>query len=269
MDEKLAAVDGDLRASEAHRFILDKMVKAVTDGLTTGSKMPAKAESYIAFLDLCFVVGANANDSKKWGGGDEEVEERELENAVEGEGGDQEDLEWGGGGGGGETVDLGLRSGRKWHAFGIKGFDPEVVSSIPIPRLRRRLKQHLPEDQLASVQMELDYGRLNRSSDGEAAAAAVNESSILKRIFFRVAMVKRSKSGRGDEAKLMTKAPCFLAYYPGEQYFYCDRSDPAPIIPDVSSPNFGNFGNFLIDIFWAYTCIVLDRYFWSYGGLLC
>ena len=29
----------------------------------------------------------------------------------------------GGGGGGGDRVDLGLRSGRKWHAFGIKGFD--------------------------------------------------------------------------------------------------------------------------------------------------
>ena len=47
-------------------------------------------------------------------------------------------------------------------------------------------------------------------------------------------MVKRSKSGRGDEAKLITRAPCFLAYYPGEQYFYCDRSEPAPAIPDVS-----------------------------------
>ena len=47
-------------------------------------------------------------------------------------------------------------------------------------------------------------------------------------------MVKRSKRGRGDEAKLITKPPCFLAYYPGEQYFYCDRSDPAPVIPDVS-----------------------------------
>ena len=58
--------------------------------------------------------------------------------------------------------------------------------------------------------------------------------SVIKRVFLRVAMVKRSKSGRGDEAKLITKAPCFLAYYPGEQYFYCDRSDPAPAIPDVS-----------------------------------
>ena len=58
--------------------------------------------------------------------------------------------------------------------------------------------------------------------------------SVIKRVFLRVAMVKRSKSGRGDEAKLITKAPCFLAYYPGEQYFYCDRSEPAPAIPDVS-----------------------------------
>ena len=46
-------------------------------------------------------------------------------------------------------------------------------------------------------------------------------------------MVKRSKTGRGDEAKLITKLPCFLAYYPGEQYFYCDRSDPGPIVADV------------------------------------
>ena len=46
-------------------------------------------------------------------------------------------------------------------------------------------------------------------------------------------MVKRSKRGRGDEAKLITKPPCFLAYYPGEQYFYCDRSDPGTIFADV------------------------------------
>ena len=57
---------------------------------------------------------------------------------------------------------------------------------------------------------------------------------MIKRVFLRVAMVKRSKSGRGDEAKLITKAPCFLAYYPGEQYFYCDRSEPTPAISDVS-----------------------------------
>ena len=52
-------------------------------------------------------------------------------------------------------------------------FQPQVVSSIPIPKLRRRLKQHLPDDSLASVQLELDYGRSN-GIEGEAAA--VNES---------------------------------------------------------------------------------------------
>ena len=38
----------------------------------------------------------------------------------------QDEPGWEGRGGGGtvgERVDLGLRSGRKWHAFGIKGFD--------------------------------------------------------------------------------------------------------------------------------------------------
>ena len=105
------------------------MVRAVTDGIT-GSKMPSKAESYVAFLDLCFVVGANGSDAKERGD-DQAVPEIEKEIAVEGEGGEQGELEWGGGGGGGgagETVDLGLRSGRKWHAFGIKGFDVSAES---------------------------------------------------------------------------------------------------------------------------------------------
>ena len=59
-------------------------------------------------------------------------------------------------------------------------------------------------------------------------------------------MVKRSKSGRGDEAKLITRAPCFLAYYPGEQYFYCDRSEPPPAIPDVSEQRGAVFGHFML-----------------------
>ena len=92
MDEKLAAVDENLRGAEAHRyvseievgwqnskltctchdmcilfrFILDKMVRAVTDG-RAGSKMPGKVESYVAYLDLCYIVGANASDSHRSG----------------------------------------------------------------------------------------------------------------------------------------------------------------------------------------------------------
>ena len=93
MDEKLAAVDENLRTAEAHRFvsavkgraqaysklactchdmciifrfILDKMVRAVTDG-RAGSKMPGKVESYVAYLDLCYIVGANASDSHRSG----------------------------------------------------------------------------------------------------------------------------------------------------------------------------------------------------------
>ena len=70
------------------RFILDKMVRAVTDG-RTGSKMPGKVESYVAYLDLCFVVGANANDSHRAGddveGGEGGGEEKEREEAPESE----------------------------------------------------------------------------------------------------------------------------------------------------------------------------------------
>ena len=71
------------------RFILDKMVRAVTDG-RAGSKMPGKVESYVAYLDLCYIVGANASDSHRSGddyeGGEGETgEEKEREEAPESE----------------------------------------------------------------------------------------------------------------------------------------------------------------------------------------
>ena len=57
----------DMHMSIQSRFILDKMVRAVTDG-RAGSKMPGKVESYVAYLDLCYIVGANASDSHRSGG---------------------------------------------------------------------------------------------------------------------------------------------------------------------------------------------------------
>ena len=71
------------------RFILDKMVRAVTDG-RAGSKMPGKVESYVAYLDLCYIVGANASDSHRSGddveGGEGAAgEEKEREDAPESE----------------------------------------------------------------------------------------------------------------------------------------------------------------------------------------
>jgi hypothetical protein len=60
-----------------------------------------------------------------------------------------------------------------------------------------------------------------------------HREETFERVFFRVAIVKRSKRGRTDEAKLMQKAATFFSYYPGEPYFYADRPDPTPMLCEV------------------------------------
>ena len=123
----------------------------MTDGLI-GSRMPAKAESYIAFLDLCFVVWVNSNDAKKCKVDAKEGEEKgDGEDAKDGEGTggdvDDEEEDIGGenqgdeanvAGRGGETGDLGLRSGRKWHTFGMKGFDVSEENECHICNARQK-----------------------------------------------------------------------------------------------------------------------------------
>jgi hypothetical protein len=91
--------------AECHRFVMEKMCKAARGELGADCKMPTKAESYVAFLDLCFVVGA-AKD-QRGGQQDTEDEREEEEEGVRQQG----------------IVATGIKSGRKWHTFGVKGFD--------------------------------------------------------------------------------------------------------------------------------------------------
>ena len=117
-------------------------------------------------------------------------------------------------------------SPRTWHAFLLKDFDPNSdLSAVPLRKLRRRLKRFLPQDKLSSVQMDLDHQQQQQQRE-EAAAS---------RVFFRVATVARTKSGKNDEGNLLKKPATFLAFYPGEPYFYCDRSAPEAAITEVSS----------------------------------
>ncbi len=56
-------------------------------------------------------------------------------------------------------------------------------------------------------------------------------------MFFRVASVPRTKSGANDERNLLKKPASFVAFYPGEPYFYCDRKDPEQFLKEVTECN--------------------------------
>ena len=117
----------------------------------------------------------------------------------------------------GEQVQSSGVSPHTWRVFLLREFNwSPPLSTTPLRRLRRRMKRFLPDSLLSSVQLDLE------EEEGNSA-----------RVFFRVAVVNRTKSGRNDEGNLLKKAPTFLAFYPGEPYFYSDRAEPDPIIAEV------------------------------------
>jgi len=114
---------------------------------------------------------------------------------------------------------------RTWWTFSLAEHDWKTLSSIAVDKLRRRLKRFLPEDRLASVQMDID---VRDHSERESE----DQYGRVRRIFFRVANVAKTKKGN-DEKALLKKAATFVAYYPGEAYFYCDKRQPELAILDV------------------------------------
>ena len=69
--------------------------------------------------------------------------------------------------------------------------------------LRTKIKREIKnQDYVASVQAEVDTNR----------------------IWFRVATVKKTKDRVKDSKKLDTSAPVYIAYYPGEPYYYSSTS---------------------------------------------
>lgn len=85
-------------------------------------------------------------------------------------------------------------------------FQPPV--EVSFHKMRRRLKQKLPESRLSSVQVDQDFGE---------------DQEEPRRIFFRVTSVKKTRSLKKDEEHLLKKPAIFFAYYPNEPYFYCDK----------------------------------------------
>ncbi len=148
--------------------------------------MPHKLENYVSFLDLAGVVASSQSDPNSQS----------------------------------------VFSSRTWSTFLLQDFDAESLSQLPLHRLRRRLKQFLPETNLSSVQIDLE-------EQG-------NNQSAVSRVFFRVATVARSKGkkpkhiqDRTDEDRLLKKDATFIVFYPNEPYFYCDKRHPDPVILEV------------------------------------
>ncbi|TRY67308.1 hypothetical protein TCAL_03318 [Tigriopus californicus] len=162
------------RVYVAQQFI-QRTILSILDGsaplgdASTSLGLPTKLESYLSFMDLAWVTLKS-----------------------------DDELRGSGPSSGGPRI--------QWHVFVLRDHAPPV--EFLFHKMRRRLKQKLPESRLSSVQVDQDFG------EGQAEP---------RRIFFRVTSVKKTRSLKKDEEHLLKKPAIFFAYYPSEPYFYCDK----------------------------------------------
>ena len=102
---------------------------------------------------------------------------------------------------------LGKHGQLQWTVFQLEGYPAHLAQPHQVEELgytlRTRLKAELKQAGLHSgVQTEVDGGR----------------------IWFRVTCTKWTRDRWTDDRKLEAAAPLFLAYYPGEPYFYTKSS---------------------------------------------
>jgi hypothetical protein len=174
----------------AQRFLFQRISGAVDGSEQYG--LPSKLENFLSFLDLAWIV-LNVDESNKV----------------------------------------------QWSTFVLQDFDvrlqqlvvdapSEILyflqfasnAALPLSRLRRRLKQFLPDTHLASVQIEVD----------EAATPGDGCELPSTRVFFRVAIIPKSRTGKNDERNLLKKPATYLVYYLNKPYFFSDKAHPDPLI---------------------------------------
>ena len=87
--------------------------------------------------------------------------------------------------------------------------NPDDEPELPIWKIRKSIKKILSQDFLASVQIETQV------------------MDDIEVVFLRIATTDNSaKSEKMAQNKLMSAKPTFLAYFPGEPYFYADHENP-------------------------------------------
>lgn len=176
--EHLARAPPTERVYVAQQFIL-RTILSILDGHGTRANLglPTKLESYLSFMDLAWVTLKSEDHHH--------TPSNENSNSP-------------GPGHGGPAI--------QWHVFVLREHRPPV--EVSFHKMRRRLKQKLPESRLSSVQVDQDFGE---------------DQEEPRRIFFRVTSVKKTRSLKKDEEHLLKKPAIFFAYYPNEPYFYCDK----------------------------------------------
>ena len=104
--------------------------------------------------------------------------------------------------------------------------ESSTASSRLHPQSLHHFKKLLPKDLVVSVQVKPES-----VSGCPGSGIEDNHFDNCRRVFFRIAMAQRH--GAAAAEGLIGARPCFLAYYPGEPYFYCDSRNPAHTIVEA------------------------------------
>ena len=100
-----------------------------------------------------------------------------------------------------------------WFTFVLKDLSEEENfhspdGDVPLIKMRKLIKNNLSKEYVTSVQME------------------IRALENIEMVMFRIATTKKTKKKENDEARLLKAKPTFLAYFPGEPYFYADSAKP-------------------------------------------
>ena len=100
-----------------------------------------------------------------------------------------------------------------WFTFVLQDLSEEENfhspdGDVPLIKMRKLIKNNLSKEYVTSVQME------------------IRALENIEMVMFRIATTKITKKKENDEARLLKAKPTFLAYFPGEPYFYADSAKP-------------------------------------------
>ena len=115
---------------------------------------------------------------------------------------------------------------KTWHTFVLQDQSEDGLDalhgpngSLPLFKIRKRVKKQLSDQYSTSVQMEH------------------KTSSTTEMVFLRIATTKKTKVEANDLKRLLTAKPTYLVYFPGEHYFYADSLKPNPEHCQVNTLN--------------------------------
>ena len=100
-----------------------------------------------------------------------------------------------------------------WFTFVLQDLSEEenfhmAEGDVPLIKMRKLIKNKLSKEYLTSVQME------------------IRALENIEMVMFRIMTTFKTKKTENDETRLLKGKPTFLAYFPGEPYFYANSATP-------------------------------------------